>query len=53
MPYQFNSHAENMDDQAAHKIVMGKSRDGMNGMNRATPAESRAIGLLAGLMRRI
>ncbi len=53
VPYQFNSHAENMDDQAAHKIVMGKSRDGMNGMNRAAPAESRAIGLLAGLMRRI
>ena len=50
VPYQFNSQAENMDDQAAHKIVMGKSRDGMS---RANPTESRAIGLLAGLIRRI
>ena len=45
VPYQFNSQAENMDDQAAHKIVTGKSRDGMS---RATPAESRVFDALPG-----
>lgn len=51
-----HSQAESTDDLAAHKMVMGKSRDGMSGhfnSGRATPTESRATGLLAGLMRRI